>query len=512
VTLQIHLCLLALATKRPVRMTYGREESFYGHVHRHPARLFYTHGAMQDGTLVYVRATIALDGGGYASSSPAVVANAACFAAGPYKVPNAEVWSVGAYTNNPPAGAMRGFGAVQTCFAYEAQMDKLATKLGLDPVALRRKNALADGDAIITSQPVLGSEPVSEVIRRANALPLPPVGRASDIELPGGAGNLTQGEGVVRGVGFAAGFKNVCYSHGFDDSCDARVRLLVDVEGPIAYVHTAAAEVGQGVVTVQLQIARTELGIERVVVENADTRIGSAGSSSASRQTWMAGAAVKAACDLVNAELDGRARDRGVSRDQLEKLLDTPIDHRITYRHTPTESLNDVTQNHGHVAFLFAAHRASVDVDLGTGLVSVVQVATAQDVGKAINPIAVIGQIEGGIAQGLGLAVMEEVILKDGAVKNASFTDYLLPTALDMPPVVADVIEHPHPDAPYGAKGVGEPPTISSTPAIVAAIRAATGRELNRVPVRPDDIVFGTVARSGWAIVAGMDPRTARRA
>jgi CO/xanthine dehydrogenase Mo-binding subunit len=512
VTLQIHLCLLALATKRPVRMTYGREESFYGHVHRHPARLFYRHGATKDGTLVCVRATIVLDGGGYASSSPAVVANAACFAAGPYRVPNAEVWSVGAYTNNPPTGAMRGFGAVQTCFAYEAQMDKLAAKLGMDPIALRMKNALVDGDEIITSQPVTGSEPVSEVVRRANALPLPPAHHASAIELPGGAGNLTLGEGVVRGVGFAAGFKNVCYSHGFDDSCDARVRLELDADGPIAHVHTAAAEVGQGVVTIQLQIARTELGIERVVVDNADTQIGSAGSSSASRQTWMTGAAVKAACDLVNADLDRRARDRGVPRERLEALLDTPVEHRITYRHKPTESLNDVTQNHGHVAFLFAAHRASVDVDLGTGLVSVVQVATAQDVGKAINPIAVIGQIEGGIAQGLGLAVMEEVILKDGAVKNASFTDYLLPTALDMPPVVTDVIEHPHPDAPYGAKGVGEPPTISSTPAIVAAIRAATGRELNRVPVRPDDIVFGTVARSGWAIVAGMDPREARRA
>jgi len=512
VTLQIHACLLALATKRPVRMTYGREESFYGHVHRHPARLFYRHTATTDGTLVSVHATIVLDGGGYASSSPAVIANAACFAAGPYKVPNAEVWSVGAYTNNPPTGAMRGFGAVQTCFAYEAQMDKLAARLGMDPVELRMKNALSDGDRIITSQPVVGSEPVSEIIRRANALPLPVKAGSSSLELPGGAGNLTLGEEVVRGVGFAAGFKNVCYSHGFDDSCDARVRLERDADGPIAYVHTAAAEVGQGVVTVQLQIARTELGLERVIVENADTKIGSAGSSSASRQTWMAGSAVKAACDLVNAELDERARERGIPRDRLDALLDTPVDHRLTYRHAPTDPLNDLTQNRGHVAFLFAAHRASVDVDLGTGLVRVVQVATAQDVGKAINPVAVIGQIEGGIAQGLGLAVMEEVILKDGQVKNASFTDYLLPTFLDMPPVLTDVIEHPHPDAPYGAKGVGEPPTISSTPAIVAAIRAATGRELNRVPVRPDDIVFGTVARSGWAVSPGTDPRAVRRA
>ncbi|HEY8657315.1 MAG TPA: molybdopterin cofactor-binding domain-containing protein [Candidatus Limnocylindria bacterium] len=513
VTLQVHTCLLALATKRPVRMTYGREESFYGHVHRHPAWLFYRHGAMRDGTLVSVQATIVLDGGGYASSSPAVVANAACFAAGPYRVPNAEVWSVGAYTNNPPAGAMRGFGAVQTCFAYEAQMDKLAAKLGLDPVAFRMKNALADGDDIITSQPVVGTEPVSEIIRRTAALPLPdpPEDRASVLERPGGAGNLTLGEGVVRGVGFAAGFKNVCYSHGFDDSCDARVRLERDADGPIASVHTAAAEVGQGVVTVQLQVARTELGLERVVVLNADTRIGSAGSSSASRQTWMAGAAVKAACDLVNAELDLRARDRGVARDRWDELLDTPVEHRITYRHRDTEPLAAGTQNHGHVAFLFAAHRATVDVDLGTGLVKVVQVATAQDVGKAINPVAVVGQLEGGIAQGLGLAVMEEIILKDGAVKNASFTDYLLPTFLDMPPVVTDLIEHPHPDAPYGAKGVGEPPTISSTPAIVAAIRAATGRELNRVPVRPDDIVFGMPTRSGWRIVAGTHPAEAVR-
>ena len=512
VTLQVHACLLALATKRPVRMTYGREESFYGHVHRHPARLFYRHTATTDGTLVSVRATIVLDGGAYASSSPAVIANAACFAAGPYKVPNAEVWSVGAYTNNPPTGAMRGFGAVQTCFAYEAQMDKLAARLGMDPVELRMKNALSDGDLIITSQPVVGSEPVSEIIRRANALLLPTATAGSALELPGGAGNLTLGEDVVRGVGFAAGFKNVCYSHGFDDSCDARVRLERDADGPIAYVHTAAAEVGQGVVTVQLQIARTELGLERVIVQNADTKIGSAGSSSASRQTWMTGSAVKAACDLVNAELDERARGRGIPRDRLEALLDTPVDHRLTYRHTPTEPLNELTQNRGHVAFLFAAHRASVDVDLGTGLVKVVQVATAQDVGKAINPVAVIGQLEGGIAQGLGLAVMEEVILKDGQVKNASFTDYLLPTFLDMPPVVTDLIEHPHPDAPYGAKGVGEPPTISSTPAIVAAIRAATGRELNRVPVRPDDIVFGTVARSGWAVPPGTDPRAAGRA
>ncbi|HYK98796.1 MAG TPA: molybdopterin cofactor-binding domain-containing protein, partial [Candidatus Acidoferrales bacterium] len=180
VTLQIHLCLLALATKKPVRMVYGREESFYGHVHRHPARLWYAHGARRDGTLVFVRASIVLDGGGYASASPAVVANAACFGAGPYRVPNAVIHAVGAYTNNPPTGAMRGFGAVQSCFAYEAQMDKLAAALRMDPVELRARNALADGDQIVTSQTVEGSEPVANVIRRCAALPAPAAAEHDD--------------------------------------------------------------------------------------------------------------------------------------------------------------------------------------------------------------------------------------------------------------------------------------------------------------------------------------------
>ncbi len=512
VTLQIHVCLLALATKRAVRMTYGREESFYGHVHRHPARMWYRHGATRDGRLVFVRATIVLDGGAYASSTFAVVANAACFGAGPYRVPNALIRAVGAYTNNPPTGAMRGFGAVQSCFGYEAQMDKLAAALGIDPVELRARNALENGDRIITDQPVEGSAPVAEVINRCAALPLPPARSSDDpLDLPGGAGNLTHGEGVRRGVGFAVGLKNVCYSHGFDDFSTARVRLERHQGGVVARVHTAASEVGQGIVLVCEQIARTELGVQRVVVETPDTTIGSAGSSSASRQTWMTGGAVLAACREVKAELGRRARGRRLEDVDFAELLDTPVERMVTHRHRPTEKRNDTTQNDGHVAFLFAAHRAVVDVDVDTGLVKVVQIATAQDVGKAINPLAVIGQLEGGIAQGLGLAVMEEVQLKDGAVRNASFTDYLLPTMLDMPPVLCDLIEFPHPDAPYGAKGVGEPPTISSTPAIVAAIRAATGRALERVPVRPDDIVFGASSHSGWRVVAGEDPRGAER-
>jgi CO/xanthine dehydrogenase Mo-binding subunit len=245
-------------------------------------------------------------------------------------------------------------------------------------------------------------------------------------------------------------------------------------------------------VTVQAQIARTELGVERVTVAAADTAVGSAGSSSASRQTYMTGGAVRAACLAVRERLLSRADSPlwPLAEDQIAKLVgDEPIDETVVYRHRPTAPLDpDTGQGDAHVQYAFAAHRATVDVDVELGLVRVVELATAQDVGKAVNPIAVLGQIAGGTAQGLGLAVMEEIQVVDGLVRNPSFTDYLIPTILDMPPMRIDVLELGDPHAPYGLRGVGEPPTISATPAIVAAIRAATGRALTRVPVRPEHI------------------------
>ncbi|HEX3806940.1 MAG TPA: molybdopterin cofactor-binding domain-containing protein, partial [Gaiellaceae bacterium] len=262
-SMQVHGALLALHTNRPVKIVYNREESFTGHVHRHPARLWCEHRATREGKLVNVRMRILLDGGAYASSSTAVTSNAASFAAGPYETPNALIESTAVYTNNPPCGAMRGFGAVQTAFATEAQMDKLAAALGVDPVELRLLNALEPGDVLPTGQVITGSMPVAECIRRAAALePPPPEPLPRDVlRLPGGAGNTTNGDGVRRGVGFAVGFKNIAYSEGFDDYCAARVRLLDDGS---AEVHCAAAEVGQGVTGVILQVARTELGIDDV--------------------------------------------------------------------------------------------------------------------------------------------------------------------------------------------------------------------------------------------------------
>ena len=477
-SMQVHGALLALHTNRPVKIVYNREESFTGHVHRHPARMWCEHHATRDGKLVNVRFKILLDGGAYASSSTAVTSNAASFSLGPYESPNALIDSTSVYTNNPPCGAMRGFGAVQTCFAGEAQMDKLAAALGIDPVELRLLNALEPGDMLPTGQTITGSMPVAECIRAAAALepPAPEPLPRDVIRLPGGAGNTTNGDGVRRGVGFAVGFKNIAYSEGFDDYCAARVRLSPD---GFAEVHCAAAEVGQGVTGVILQVARTELGLDDVRLAPGQTAtVESAGSASASRMTWMAAGAVRDAC---RAALDEQRQRPGEE-----------IDVERIYRHPRTTPLDpetgQITGERSHVAFATCAMKVVAEVDVDLGLTRIVWIGAAQDIGKAVNPQQVEGQIEGGTAQGLGLALMEEIQTRNGLVTNASFTDYLIPTALDMPPVESVLIEDPEPDAPYGVKGVGEPPTVVSTAAIVAALRDATGRDLGRVPVRPDDI------------------------
>src|SRR5215472_2783552 len=330
-------------------------------------------------------------------------------------------------------------------------MDELARKLGLDPVEIRIRNAVSEGSIMPTGQVIDSAAPVAELLRRVRAAPLPstpappgtpapPPGSAApqpgatggdgglDLrEMPGGVSNTTHGEGVVRGIGYGVSIKNVGFSEGFDDYSTARVRLEVVAGEPAVTVHTAAAEVGQGLVTVQAQIARTELGVERVVIHPADTTVGSAGSSSASRQTYVTGGAVRAACAAVRRVVfDRAARQFGVPADGLSLsggkvcsqaagvltdlaalLGNEVIEETVTWRHRPTHPLDPETgQGNAHVQYAFAAHRAVVDVDTELGLVKVVELTTAQDVGKAMNPLALAGQIHGGTAQGLGLALM----------------------------------------------------------------------------------------------------------
>ncbi|MEV6991307.1 molybdopterin cofactor-binding domain-containing protein [Streptomyces sp. NPDC093228] len=521
-SMQIHACLLALRTGKPVKIVYNRFESFFGHVHRHPAKLYYEHGATREGKLTHVKCRIVLDGGAYASASPAVVGNASSLGVGPYVVDDVDIEAVALYTNNPPCGAMRGFGAVQACFAYEAQMDKVAKELGMDPVEFRQLNAMEQGTLMPTGQPVDSPAPVAELLRRVKAMPMPPERQWESSEgpdvrqLPGGLSNTTHGEGVVRGVGYAVGIKNVGFSEGFDDYSTAKVRMEVIAGEPVATVHTAMAEVGQGGVTVHAQIARTELGVSRVTIQPADTQVGSAGSTSASRQTYVTGGAVKHACELVREEVLDKGRrkfgsyhpawataelllERGkvvtdageVLADLVDVLGDEAVELEREWRHRPTEPFDLRTgQGNGHVQYSFAAHRAVVEVDTELGLVKVVELACAQDVGKSLNPLSIAGQIQGGTTQGLGIAVMEEIVVdpRTAKVKNPSFTDYLIPTILDTPTIPVDVLELADINAPYGLRGIGEAPTLSSTPAVLAAIRDATGLELNRTPVRPEHL------------------------
>jgi xanthine dehydrogenase D subunit len=508
ISLQVHTALLALRTKRPVKMQYGREESFFGHVHRHPAQIWMKHHATEDGRIVKIEARMVFDGGAYSSTSSAVLINGVTHTQGPYQCPNAVVDGYATRTNNPPCGAMRGFGVVQACFAHEGQMDKLAAATGIDEVEIRLRNIIHTGDPMITGQVLESVTPVERCIRETAALPMPPEMSSNphELDLPGGSGLTADRRHIVRGVGWGVSMKNLMYSEGFDDYSTARCTLK---NGSVE-LKFATSEVGQGFVTLAPQIARSILGIDDVTYDTIDTQIGSAGSTSASRQTWMSGGAVDGACRLVRERLfEHVGAVHGIDPLRLgiddtdiidtignfrisvqEATADLTISETFEYHHRPTEDLDENGQGNCHVAFAFVAHRAVVDVDLELGLVKVVQIATAQDVGRVLNPMSVVGQIEGGIAQGLGLAVMEEIIVKDGKVRNPSFTDYLLPTALDAPQVLISMIEEPDPQAPMGAKGVGEAPCISVTPAIVAAIRNATGKSIDRCPVRPQDICF----------------------
>lgn len=506
ISLQVHCCLLALRTGRPIKMQYSREESFFGHVHRHPATVWMRHHANKSGKIVKIEARMVFDGGAYTSTSPAVLINGITHTQGPYQCDNAVVDGYAVRTNNPPCGAMRGFGVVQACFAHEGQMDKIAEACGISPVEVRLVNAMHTGDKIITGQTMESVAPVERCIRETDAIPLPPPmpDLVDALELPGGSGLTAERKNIVRGIGWGVSMKNLMYSEGFDDYATARCTL----SNGVASLKFATSEVGQGFVTLAPQIARSVLGVDQVVQEVSDTQIGSAGSTSASRQTWMSGGAVDGACRLVRERMFehvGKLHNIDPIRLLIDgtDVVDSIGDFRISvvdategvtfsetfeHHHRKTEDLDENGQGNCHVAFAFVAHRAVVDVDCDLGLVKVVQIATAQDVGKVLNPLSALGQLEGGIAQGLGLAVMEEIVLENGKVRNPSFTDYLLPTALDAPAVVAVMIEEPEPQAPLGAKGIGEPPCISVTPAIVAAIRAATGKALLRVPVRPQDI------------------------
>jgi xanthine dehydrogenase D subunit len=510
VTLQAHACLLALATGRPVKLHYTREESFVAHRQRHGTRIRLRLHADREGRLVNLEADVLVDGGAYASTSPVVLTNIATLVQGPYRVPNARVDALVVRTNNPSCGAMRGFGVPQAAFAHEAHLDALAAELRLDPLELRRRNALRTGDRLIFGQVLDGATPVREVVDKLAAIPLPPELPAelddaqAAVRLPGGVGRASSRGRVVRGVGYGVSAKNLAFGEGLPDESTASCEL---VDG-VATVHCACAEVGQGFVTVAQQVARTVLGVSDVVLAAPDTRIASAGSTSASRQTMASGGAVYLACVAVRDRLLRHvARTRGLRPEALavgggHVTLDgrplVPVADAAPGRafratehwlHRPTGTFGDAAPM--YVAFGYAAQRAVVDVDVELGLVRVVEVASVQDVGAVVNPVQLLGQVEGGIVQGLGMVTMEEVVVRDGVIVNPDLQGYVVPTIVDAPDVVSEYVEVPEPRLPFGWKGVGEPPLCAAVPAVAAAIRAATGLPLPASPIKPEHIALG---------------------
>jgi xanthine dehydrogenase D subunit len=510
ITCQIHLALAALTTGRPVKTTYRRGESFLAHPNRHPAQMRYRLGADNDGQFQFLHVDLLLDGGPYASTSGPVLGSASYFAAGPYRIPSVHINGRAARTNNPVSGAMRGFGAVQACFGMESTVDLLAAALSIDPIELRRRNVLQAGDEFPTSGQLVGpSAPLHELIDQCVAIAPPVSTSLSDqdhdhpYQWPGGTGLSTQGEDVRRGVGFALGVKNHLYGEGTPEWSVATIEL--SAHG--ATVFSAAAEVGQGVQSVLLQIASHTLGGLPTELGPVTAAAGYSGSSSASRQTWMSGAAVLHAATEIATQLRSLAASRhGVTPSEVTltaqgvsvkgvvhplcEVLSEPLSFTAHYS-APVTQKGDPTTGQGdiHVSWMFVAHRATVDVDTALGISRVVQIATAQDVGRAINPREVYGQIAGAVTQGIGLALNEHLSTVNGQVTNNSFTDYLIPTAADTPSIEIVLVEVPDPHAPFGLKGVGEPGSISSTAAVAAAIRNATGRAVPRVPVRPDDLI-----------------------
>ena len=489
------LALCAYRLRRPVKMVFSREESVCRTGKRHPYYMRYKTGATRDGQLTAMEIELISDAGAYASTSTIVMANATSFAAGPYVVPNARIDSCTVYTNNAVGMAMRGFGSTQPPVAYELQMDKLAEALGMDPVEFRLKNLFEDGSIAVTGNPMPPGVGMKETLRQA-ALAAGWQEEDGHWVRPERCPELVEGmpvvDGKLRGVGVACAYKNVGYSMGFDDKSTALVELALDDSGQVerAVVKIAASEVGQGVHTALAQIAAEALGIglERVDIALVDTtETPDAGSSSASRHVYLSGNAVLTACQ--------RAKDKWHAALRAEEG-ETHIEARYTFRGRdarPTTSFDPETgECDPHISYGYATQIALVEVDAETGEVEVLKLYSAHDVGRAVNPQMIKGQVSGGVHMGQGYALMEEYVQQQGVVKTRKLSEYFIPTVLDMPgELVPIIIEVPDPTGPYGATGVGEMTTLPTAPAIISAIHDATGVWIEELPATAEKVLLG---------------------
>jgi CO/xanthine dehydrogenase Mo-binding subunit len=482
------LALCAYCLQRPVKMVFSREESVCRTGKRHPFYMRHRTGATRDGKLTAMEIDLLSDAGAYASTSTVVMVNATSFAAGPYVVPNAKIDGTTVYTNNAVGMAMRGFGAIQAAMAYELQMDKLAEALGMDPVEFRLKNLFEDGSIAVTGNPMPPGVGIKETLRQA-ALAAgwhEEDGHWVRPERPAPV------EGKLRGLGVACGYKNTGYSMGFDDKSTAAVELSLDDSGQVerALVKIGAIEVGQGVHTALVQVAAETLGIgvEKVDIALVDTAdVPDGGSCSASRHTYMSGNAVMAACQLAMEKRRAALRAEEGRTHVEARYTFHGRDARPTTAFDPETGMCDP-----HISYGYATQIALVEVDAETGEVEVLKLYSAHDVGRAINPQMIKGQIGGGVHMAEGYALMEEYVQQRGVVKTRKLSEYFIPTVLDMPrELVPIIVEVPDPTGPYGATGVGEMTTLPTAPAILSAIHDATGVWIEELPATAEKVLMG---------------------
>ncbi len=471
-SVQIVLALAAWKLQRPVRLIWSRQESIIGHGKRHQVVLRAKWGATKDGKVIAIENEIIGDAGAYMYTTNKVLGNSTITSTGPYSIPNVKTDVYGVYTNNIPGAAFRGFGAPQALFMAEIQMDKLAEKLGMDPVEFRLKNALKDGDTLGVGTPSPSPVSIIQCIEAARD--------KFGWKSPSTTLRPAHGRHLVRGQGFAAGFKNIGFSFGYQENCWAKIELRGRSEIDEVILHHAAAEVGQGNHTVMTQMAAEAVGVpfEKVKLVASDTAVtGTSGSVSASRMTFMSGNAIRGAADIALKKWKAEER---------------PAVGEFKYLAPRTTNFEPETgYSTPNFAYAWVAQAAEVEVDTETGHVRVVRFVSADDVGQAINPALVQGQVEGAVVQAQGYAILEDYKMRDGYVLSDQLSTYLIPTILDIPEKVETVlVEVQDPNGPWGARGVGELPYLPVVPAIAAAIHDATGVWIDEFPFTPERVLL----------------------
>jgi CO/xanthine dehydrogenase Mo-binding subunit len=479
-----HAALLAMATGRPVRLVLSREEDMLVMSKRHPGRVRMKLGATRDGHFVAAEVDYLLDGGAYATLSPVVLFRGTVHACGPYRVPNVKVDARVVRTHKVPCGAFRGFGEPQIVFAAESQVDLLAEVLGMDPLELRRKNALQVGDETITGHKLEASVGFREVLDRV----------AESAQWERKRAEFAQDSGAVRrGLGLACSYYGVGLGAMGKHMNPAGASLVVAADGSVT-VAVGTTEIGQGMVAVLSQITAEALrcppGLVRVV--EADTsRVPDSGPTVASRTTIMSGNAIRDAAARIRAEMAKVPAAEGLAWKEAVAIC---IKHQVGLAAhgwaVPPETTFDVVSGQGepYICYSFSANVVEAAVDTETGETRVVRVVSGHDCGKVVNPTTGEGQIEGGVVQGLGYALTEEHQLREGHILNNQFSTYIIPTPMDTPEIQSLIVEHEYPWGPYGAKGLGETPIIAVAPAVTAAIAHATGVRLHEIPATPERV------------------------